>query len=164
MPRGFTFIEVLISLLVMSVLLATAAPAFERLYQSHQAKRLASEFQGFFVQARSETVMRNQNLWIHYAEQGDSLNGWVLALRGSESAVTYANAAHNAIMVSRGEGELLSVGWNKIELDRVNGKPAGAGNITFAVQGAPEKQLKMIFHNVTGRLRICGGHYGYDAC
>jgi type IV fimbrial biogenesis protein FimT len=165
MPRGLTLIELLISLLVMSVLLAVAAPAFDGVYQSYRAKRLASEFLGFFVQARSEAVMRNQNLWIHYAEQGgDSSNGWVLALRDNGTAVTYANAAHNAIMVSRGEGDHLSVSWSHIELERVNGKPTAPGNITFAVRGAQGKQLKMIFHNVTGRLRVCGGHYGYDAC
>ena len=102
MPRGFTFIELLLTLLVVSTLLAVAAPSFERLYESRQARRLAAEFQGFFVQARSEAVMRNQDLWIHYAELADSQQQWLLALRDSADPVSYHSAANNAIMVSKG--------------------------------------------------------------
>ena len=173
MPRGFTFIELLISLLVISILLAGAAPGFDSMYKHYQAKRLASEFMGFFSQARSEAVMRNQALYIHFEVNGTSNNGWILALRKSADGVNYNTAATGAVMISKGEGEEVSfnLGGNpppsNLKLGQVNGKPNQGGNITFALATAPDKKLKLMFFNITGRFRICGvggTQYGYLSC
>ncbi len=164
MPRGFTLIETLISLLVMSVLLAGAAPSFERMIQQYRMKRLAAELQGFFSQARLEAVMRHRDLWIHYAQQGSSQRGWVLVLRDDDMPVTYTTAADHSIMLSRGEEAQIQINWETVKLDGVSGKPDRPGNIRFSLQEAADKPLKLVFHHITGRVRICGGYYGYPAC
>lgn len=86
MARGFTLIELLITLAVMTILLGAFAPSYKSVTDDNRINRLANELQGFLIEARSEAVMRNRDLWVHFTVSGASKNGdWKIDLRESSS-------------------------------------------------------------------------------
>ncbi|MGF1754577.1 GspH/FimT family pseudopilin [Vibrio makurazakiensis] len=165
MTRGFTLLELLITVAVLAVLLATAAPSFSSLAQTTQMQRLATEINGFMIQAKSEAVMRNQDLWAHFVMVGNqnSSGEWKIELKTSDvanvgpSLLTMQGEAFKNINL------IVNYSSEQIKFSGVNGK-AKDGNLKFSVGN---KVLTLITYRSSGRMRICGvggAYYGYDEC
>ena len=100
MTRGFTLLELLITVSVLSILIATAAPSFSSVTQTVKMQRLASELNGFLIQAKSESVKRNQDLWVHFSMEKNevqSTGDWTIWLKPTEdlSGETYCSCRAN---------------------------------------------------------------------
>lgn len=177
MARGFTLIEMLISLVVLAVLLAAAVPSFRGMSESSKMQRLAEELQGFFVQTKSEAVLRNQSVYLNFVQVGPPYSGeWGLATRSSSvPATSLSSAQSGALVYLNGSAfknltvnfpmangtSLLSV----LEFEPVNGKPVQSSSLSFFIDA--NKPLKLVFSNITGRIRVCGDggeFYGYPSC
>lgn len=72
MPRGFTLLELMITVAVLSALLATAAPSFKNVFETNKMQRLANELHGFVIEGKSEAVLRRERLWAHIIMSGSS--------------------------------------------------------------------------------------------
>lgn len=177
MARGFTLIEMLISLVVLAVLLAAAVPSFSGVTESAKMQRLAEELQGFFIQTKSEAVLRNQTLYMNLLQTGTPYSGeWALSTRTVASiATSLSSAKNNSVAFLDGHAfKNLTVNFplanatsplRKVEFEPINGKPNLSSSIEFYVDSS--KKLKLIFNNITGRFRICGSggaFYGYPSC
>jgi len=66
--RGFTLIDLLITIFVLSVLLIFAAPSFSNLFESSRMKTAQGELMGFVIMAKSEAVLRNIPVYIHFRD------------------------------------------------------------------------------------------------
>ncbi|MGO2343632.1 GspH/FimT family pseudopilin [Vibrio litoralis] len=171
MARGFTLIEMLISLVVLAVLLAAAVPSFSGMSERSKMQRLAEELQGFWGQAKSEAVLRNQELYLHFVQDGAAYAGeWALVTNTSPTAPSDRHAAKvNALTYLDGAPfKNITVNYTASStttiFDRVNGRPTQNGNIQFSVDSI--KPLMLKFHNRSS-TRICsvtGGAYGYPEC
>ena len=167
MARGFTLIEMLISLVVLAVLLAAAVPSFSGMSERSKMQRLAEELQGFWGQTKSEAVLRNQELYLHFVQDGAAYAGeWALVTNTSPTAPSDRHAAKvNALMYLDGapfKGISTNSSVQKVQFGHINGKPNQDGSIYFSIKN--QKVLRLKFHKVTGRFRLCGGHYGYPEC
>lgn len=168
MVRGFTLLELLITLAVLAVLLMFAAPSFERFSQQNQMQSLASELQGFMLQAKSEAVFRNQDLWAHFVmDSNPSASGqWTIVLKDSDSP-----SSGNTILLLSGRGfRNISLeshfSPNKIKFDGVRGKVVN-GSLSFHLVTETSKELKLRTSYSANRVMICGNKgalYGYPAC
>lgn len=87
MTRGFTLLELLITVAVLAVILAWATPSFTSVTTTTKMQRLGNELHGFVIQAKSEAVLRRKNLWAHIsiAANGDSLGTWKIELTDDET-------------------------------------------------------------------------------
>ena len=74
--KGFTLIELMLSLTILGILLAVAVPSF-REYQANQAVRsAASQLVSAMNFARSEAVKRNVATGVTVSAKGDWNTGW----------------------------------------------------------------------------------------
>ncbi len=168
MLRGFTLLEMLITISVMSLLLAFAAPNLYLYQQKHKIMNLASELQGFLIQAKSEAVFRNQDLWAHIdLDSNPSLTGnWSIRVTDSETP-----GAGETIQVMSGakyRNILVESGYvsNQIKFNGIRGKITN-GTIRFALSDAPEKALNLRSSFGASRIIVCGEggeFYGYSQC
>lgn len=167
MSRGFTFIEVLVSLLIVLVLMTSATPSWRTFYQKYQMKALAVGFQDFFIYVRSEAVFRNKNLWVHFEKTrlGERDEWTIYALDQDVVELDKHVLEQKSLSVRQGKAQSIYANWSKIKISGVNGRPGQSGHIIFSMNG--EEWLKVIFHNITGRVRVCSvgdAYFGYPEC
>ncbi|WED21302.1 GspH/FimT family pseudopilin [Vibrio sp. JC009] len=169
MVQGFTLIELIIALVIVSTLVTTAGLNISPVYQSYQIKQVATELSGFFYQARSEAVKRHKELFIHITQAGSEEGRWELALyeteEGGSPPILYASG--DQVFLSANIGSSFSGSQNVIRLDRIHGNPVGNGNLTFFHKSSPGRQMRLVYYGVVGRIRICSveeARYGYPVC
>lgn len=75
--RGFTLIELIITITVMAVLLAIAVPAFNESTLGSKLSSIANSFVASAQLARSEAIKRNVTVTLS-AASGGWQNGWVV--------------------------------------------------------------------------------------
>jgi type IV fimbrial biogenesis protein FimT len=76
--HGFTVIELMITVVILAVLIAIGAPAFNELVLSTRIKNAASDIYGSLIYARSEAIKRGTNVTVTPAG-GLWINGWQVA-------------------------------------------------------------------------------------
>ncbi|HIF9240567.1 TPA: GspH/FimT family pseudopilin [Photobacterium damselae] len=158
--RGFTLLELIIAMSVMVVLLGAAAPSFSDLIERNKIKRLATEIEWLLVHAKSEAVMRGENVQVAINDAGTPT--WSIISKTTSGAVTLA--------------EISSENFSNIELNttfrtgvvtfnKLNGKPNFSGGYQFNI---PTKdKVKVAVNTMTGRIYSCGvdgAIYGYKEC
>ena len=86
--RGFTLVELLITVSILAILLAIAAPSFRDLIQSNRTQTIANDLTTALQFARSEAVKRNVKVDICRRNQNacadatDWGNGWLVKING----------------------------------------------------------------------------------
>ncbi|MFM2609393.1 GspH/FimT family pseudopilin [Vibrio chagasii] len=168
MTRGFTLLELLITVVVLSVLLAAAAPSFSSVTQSVKMQRLAGELNGFLIQAKSESVKRNQDLWVHFStakNEVQSTGDWTVWLKPTEDLT-----GETLLQLSGESFRDVSFSHNytgeRISFESVRGRPA-RGTIYLSPNSSSTDRLLIKLSSPPGRIKVCGessAQYGYDAC
>lgn len=75
--KGFTLVEILISLAVLAIVLSSAIPAFARMLQSHRLHTTTQALHGSLMMTRHEAIKRGQALTLA-AQADDWNNGWLM--------------------------------------------------------------------------------------
>lgn len=155
MPRGFTLLELIITVSVLSILLAAAAPRFSRVSQTVQMQGLATELFGFLNQSRSEAVMRNKKLYVHFSMDKDNTineGNWSFNLTDSSVA-----GGTSILHLSGSPYSELSINHNYnakyISFEEVRGRP-NSGNIEFFSTNNQNSKLKIKLSNPPDRKSV----------
>ncbi|HIF9173486.1 TPA: pilus assembly FimT family protein [Photobacterium damselae] len=162
--RGFTLLELIIAMSVMSIILAMTAPNFSNLIASQKIKRLATELEWIMVQAKSEAVMRGANTKLHYISVNttpSSINNWSIVLRDNagDQLSSISSESFSNIKICR------TFTSANTEFKSRDGRPKDSGGIVFYIDSA--KQIKVLTNNLTGRIYTCSigaDNYGFKAC
>lgn len=168
--RGFTFLELILACAILSLLLSMALPAFSYVQRSSQFLRLTTELNALLLLAKSEAVLRNQILWLHFsfAENQIASNGnWLLSLTDDAQSGSGRELAH----LSGYDFHLLTLKHNyaraTIRFEPLRGRPT-RGSIWLYQPGRENRALKIVLSNPPGRVRICSMSadplYGYASC
>ncbi|OIQ26040.1 Tfp pilus assembly protein FimT/FimU [uncultured Vibrio sp.] len=169
MARGFTLLELVITISVCGIVLAFSAPSFNTMMEGNKMQRLATEFNGFLIQGKSEAVMRNTKLYAHFSfaegtiyTQGD----WSVTLADSDDLNTANKIAFFDGTAYQGISLLHTYSSQQISFDEVRGRPK-SGSLSFHPISDNTIQLAIKTSNPPGRIRVCavnGGLYGYKTC
>ncbi|MEZ8099852.1 GspH/FimT family pseudopilin [Vibrio bivalvicida] len=168
MSRGFTLLELLISIIVLGVLLSVAAPSFHTLSVNSQMMRAANELNGFLNQARSEAVWRNRDLWAHFSFSSYPAlaKEWALTLTDSDTL-----GLGNKILLLQGSSfKDLKLDWtytaNKIKFEGTRGRVKD-GSLTFYPKDQVSLALRLKSSFAGNRVMICAlseSDYGFPVC
>jgi len=87
--RGLTLIELMITIVIASVLLAIAAPAFQQVVESNRLRTETNKLLTGLNLARSEAVKRNTDVTLcpgtsDTACDGDLKDGWVISMEPND--------------------------------------------------------------------------------
>src|SRR5690242_221905 len=109
---GFTLIEALIVISIVSILAALAAPSFSNIIAMRSAKSAASELFSSLNRARSEAIARNGNVTLS-PSAGSWQNGWQVlsstsVVLDNRATITGATITGPTNVVYRPSGRILA--------------------------------------------------------
>ncbi|MFW7523842.1 GspH/FimT family pseudopilin [Vibrio ostreicida] len=165
MSRGFTFFELIITLLLISLMVLAVSGRLNSLSPSLKMARLATELKGFILLAKSQAIMRQQSVWIHleWPEVGPY---WQLTLTDSAKL-------NEGVVILRLSGKPFSglklksnYSDNQISFDPFHGRPKN-GRLTFYSVQAPQESLQVRTYYRSAMVRVCAStekYLDYETC
>ncbi|PSW32199.1 GspH/FimT family pseudopilin [Photobacterium phosphoreum] len=147
--RGFTLLELVFTVVIMGILIAMAAPSFNGLIESNKVKRLATEIEWLLVQAKSEAVMRGDNVEVQVVVDGAGTPIWSIISRTTSGGVTLAEVSSDNFS----DIELKTTfRTSMVTFNKLNGKPNLAGSYRYSIG---DYKLKTVLYTITGRIYTC---------
>lgn len=167
--RGFTLIELMVTVAVLGVIAAIAAPALLAMRDQHRIRSAAEAVYAHLQFARSESVKQDRNLWVH----STAGTGWCIGIANAtgcdcntpgscQFGPAGALVEHNVVS---GDfvGITLATTQADIEFNSRRGAVVTAGGTTITLTGANGYQAQ-ISTQPMGRVRLCGNMGRYPAC
>jgi type IV fimbrial biogenesis protein FimT len=142
--RGFTLVELMITLAILAILLSIAAPSFRDLIQSNRTQTISTDLLNALQLARSEAIKRGEQVEVCRrngdvcANAVDWDNGWLVKVSGVGGAVLRVWEAV--------EGQDTVTGPNETLTYRPNGLLTKANNADNSV-------FTVAFANCTGNTQ-----------
>lgn len=164
LPRGMTFIELVLVIAIMGIALCLTLPSFTRGQQSVQAAQLADELVTFLATAQRLADERHQDLLIKKHMTGSQDEDWQLQLTTKSSLLS------PALLVLEGEGFsdidiALRYTQQQILLDGFRHKLSN-GHIKI-IDSEGVERLRVVTSYSSGRIRVCaqeGAGHVYPSC
>lgn len=151
---GFTLIELIVTIAVGAILLASAVPSFQDFIRSNRLTTQANVFVGAIQLARSEAVKRNASVMVQAQTVGGATNwtnGWVVCVDANPTDGT-CDAGGNLRVESAlaGSNTLVSTpaATTSITYDRFGGVAAALSFNLCHGSGIPGRQISIA---LTGR-------------
>ncbi|MDW6003328.1 GspH/FimT family pseudopilin [Vibrio mangrovi] len=172
MRTGFSLLELVTVIALLSLSLLMVAPQFSRQMEKEQLKTAVSEVQELIIQARALAITHHQQLWLHLVSQTSFLSDdpndsqWQLRVSTDEESqkgqrlLVLSGAQYPKIALQSGLTQ------DRLFIDGHSGK-LGNGSITLLARNTPDRRIKVITSYGAGRIRSCSSGmaiYGYPAC
>lgn len=130
MKNGFTLLELIITAAVSSILISAAAPSFTDFLNQIKVDRFSSEINGMYMVAKSETVLKNEDVYVHFVNLTASYQrgtDWCIVVTTSP---TFTDCTSSADLLFVIDGRLFktidikrTADYEKIRIDPVRAQP-----------------------------------------
>lgn len=140
-PSGFSLVELLIAIVILGILAATAVPSYREFVAGQRIKTASFDIMAVLTLARSEAIKRNVDISVTPAS-GDWANGWAVAASGA-AALSQQNALPGVTITCAG-------GCSDPVTYTSNGRLAAAAN-PFQIGSGASAQVRCISIDLSGR-------------
>lgn len=165
--RGFTLIELMVTIVVLAILAALAAPTFNDMRDRARVRAAAEAIYSHVQFARSETLKQSRNLFVRVSAGATWCVGISNATAcdcGTANSCTFGPAGalveHN-LRAAEYPGVTIATTQADVEIDSRRAGTAAATQITVTGAGTYEARVVM---SKLGKTAICGNVGGYPAC
>lgn len=122
--RGFTLIEMMVTLTVLAIMLGLGVPSFRNFIAGQKVKSASHDLMTALVLARSEAIKRNAEVTIAPITANTWVSGWTVKAASSATTVHEQQALSGVTITSPSSNVVY----------KANGRPASASK--FEVAGA----------------------------
>lgn len=168
--RGFTLIELVMSIAIVGILLMVGIPSFRELITNNRIVTQTNNFVSDLAHARAEAVRRNTRVTICRSNTGTSCvpssswtDGWIVftdpsvfgTLAGGETILRVHSAMPTGMTLAvngfENSGDYLQFLPSGLVSGVTGGSPTSAGTFTLCVSGFKGRTINF---NVIGRVNI----------
>ena len=96
--RGFTLIELMVTIAVAAILASLAAPSFRQFIASQRIKNASFDVVSALSLARSEAVTRNAN--VYFGQSTGWTNGWYVSVNSGGASPLFKHDAFTSVSIS----------------------------------------------------------------
>ena len=163
--KGFTLIELMISIGVLAVVASLALPSYRSIIEKRQVTSGAEQFAAFFSTVKGQAVKRNDDIAMYPEKSGTD---WCLGFKEFNSGVTYANQKCSCMQTDVTNAAACRVDlnndgiWQTNELTVLRStdlrKPEVLTGIQFLENGSSVNNKFFIFDSVRGFLDVEPGY------
>lgn len=168
LDKGFTLIELMVVVAIVAVLASLAAPSFNALATTQALRSASSELHISLLQARSEALRTNRNVYVvpvsatDPATTADWAAGWTIFVDINNSGSTYEPGTDTIVSKSAPISSKLTITTAKTNavgfVFDARGFNGGLGvasaKVTFASADDASKR-KMVIVDRLGKARVC---------
>ncbi|NOQ65524.1 MAG: prepilin-type N-terminal cleavage/methylation domain-containing protein [Methyloprofundus sp.] len=160
---GFTLLELLLSIAILSLVASLAVPSFNQLIEGNKLKIAVETLKSDLMFARSETMKQNMNLRIDLTKSRDS---WCYGINDDNTQCDCGKADSCGLKVVNGQL------FQGIKLDAADDTTFDFRRGTAVAMGATLSSANYaarVVVSTSGRIRICSPDQtkklgGYDDC
>ncbi|WP_261815819.1 hypothetical protein [Vibrio gallicus] len=153
---GFSLIELLTTLCVLSLSCAVGIQSYAEYHQQQRHKLAAQQVYSTILATSNLAYAKHRSLWLHIQSATDTQHTLLISA---------SNSPLPALTQITLEDVTLTATDASIRFDGAKGIAMGNGSIVIG--GSSDSQLKVIYHQISGRIRICSTgseSLGYAAC
>ncbi|MCX8098007.1 MAG: GspH/FimT family pseudopilin [Casimicrobiaceae bacterium] len=163
--RGFTIIELMVTVVVLAVVASLSAPAMRNFITEQRLKAAFSDFQRGLNLARAEAIRRNARVTFAAADCANFSSGWKVFVEtglnadrchnGAEPLVMRGDPIDNAIRVTwvNADGNQPYLMFTPTGTVALSNGAVGASRFSLDVPSSPAIQARTLCINFYGRTR-----------
>lgn len=170
-PKGFTLVELMVTISIAGILLAIAAPSFNHFFDKYRVKRAADTFSSFLINAKSEAIKRNKSVSTVITGSGGT---WCAGMTEnatcdcspSSSSACQIDGVDRVISSTSFKGVKLNGPSSPHEFEFKTQRGTVTGNNSVQLESADGLKLNVVV-SLVGRIRLCspgGSIGGYPVC
>jgi len=161
--HGFTLIELMITIVVASIMLAIAIPSFQSVIQNNRAATFSSDFVAGLNLARSEAVKRGTTVTVCAASNanqnacggvGDWNNGWIVFVDPNDDGDIAAATDRIKVSGALTVGNTITAGLARITFDGTGFLSTNASAFTLVASGCTGNHGRQVSLSNTGRVSV----------
>lgn len=151
--RGFTLIELMVTIAILVILLGVGVPSFQAMVQNSRATALANDLVSALNLARSEAVRRGESVSLCASADGSAcggnwIEGWIVHLESDEVLRVWDGVPGQAQLRQDGQAD-GSIGFGAL------GDSTGAGSVFVGgYPGCSGNRARQISVNGAGRISV----------
>lgn len=166
MSRGFTLLETLIAIAILTILMTIMLPSITTFVERQRVLYLVSELRNMLHQAKSEAISQDSKIRLSYI---NSATEWSISLYADKANSIESSTLEPLLLYSipsfSHPSLLLITSISSLQFNSVRGTPHMPAS--FYLYQNRDKQVKLTIHNITGRVKSCsinGNYYGFKQC